>query len=302
MTSPLDQTAGDLHPSDPAASSPTLPGPATPGVPSACEAVDDPGEATTSSTSSSATAGAEGGLPPSFPPTRRPEPLPVPGSAPPRPARRRDSPLLVVLVVLVLTALLKTFVLQTFAIPSASMEPTLVTGDRVLVTVYDTGQVERGDIVVFTDPGGWLEVEEPTGLRGSVQDTLELLRLLPQDTGHHLIKRVIGLPGDRIVSTGEGRITVNGVAIDETYLSQGVSPFDVAFEVTVPEDCVWVMGDNRANSMDSRFHREDAHGGAVPLDDVVGVAKAVLWPVGRVGLLEDPDSVFAQVPALTTQP
>ncbi|VEG26942.1 signal peptidase I [Actinomyces howellii] len=297
MTSPLDKTSGHLDPSDPAASSPTTPGASASSAPSPGGAEGPAPGAASPGAAGDAGDPEDGALPPSFPPTTRPEPLPVPGSEPPRPARRRGSTLLVVVVVLVLTALIKTFVLQTFEIPSASMEPTLMTGDRVIVTVYDAGQVERGDVVVFADPGGWLHVEEPTGLRGAVQDTLELLRLLPQDTGHHLIKRVIGLPGDHIVATGQGPITVNGVTIDETYLPEGMASSETAFEVTVPEDCVWVMGDNRTNSMDSRFHRDDAHGGAVPLEQVVGVTKAVLWPPGRAGLLEDPRSVFSQVPA-----
>lgn len=243
-------------------------------------------------------------LPPSYPPVHRPEPLPVPTRAGEAPAAEREprrwgGTIGVVLVVVLISALLKTFVVQTFTIPSSSMETTLMTGDRVAVSVWDADDVRRGDIVVFKDPDHWLDVEDPTGFRGFVQDALILIHLLPEDSGHHLIKRVIGTAGDRVVSDGKGRIIVNGVALDETYVEAGEPPSEVAFDVTVPEGYLWVMGDNRANSADSRYHQTDAHQGFVPVEDVVGVARDVIWPVTEWSDVSDGTRVFDDVPAPT---
>ncbi|WP_243118238.1 signal peptidase I [Actinomyces wuliandei] len=212
-------------------------------------------------------------------------------------ALRWGSTLLYVGVAVLLVALFRTFVLQSFIIPSGSMENTLSEGDRVVVTMYDSQDIERGDIVVFTDPDGWLEVTEPSGLQGVVQDVLVAIRVLPQDAGHHLIKRVIGMPGDRVVADGQGSLSVNGVEVDEPYIKPGRSASEIAFDVTVPQGHVWVMGDNRSNSADSRLHRDDAHGGFVPLSNVVGVAKAVEWPVTHWTGLGGGREVFRSVPA-----
>ncbi|WP_233188129.1 signal peptidase I [Actinomyces qiguomingii] len=244
------------------------------------------------STSPDAAASVEDELPPSFQPVRRSAPD---DDAEPVARQRRGSTLAIVLVVLLVVALVKTYVVQTFGIPSGSMEDTLLEGDRVAVTMYDADDVERGDIIVFTDPDNWLNVAEPTGLKGLIQDALTALRLLPEDSGHHLIKRVIGVGGDHIVADGNGSLTINGVEVDESYLKPGRSASDVAFDVTVPAGHVWVMGDNRANSADSRFHQDDANGGFVPLEDVVGVAKAVVLPLSRIGGL-DAHGVFDTVP------
>ncbi|MBE6474101.1 MAG: signal peptidase I [Actinomyces succiniciruminis] len=263
------------------------------------DAEDLPEAGTSAPAAADATDGADE-LPPSYEPVHRPTPLAAPERAEAEPAsRRRGSTLLIVLAVLVVVALVKTFVVQTFGIPSGSMEDTLLEGDRVAVTMYDADDVDRGDIVVFTDPDNWLTVTEPTGLRGFVQDALIVLHLLPEDSGHHLIKRVIGVAGDRIVADGEGSLTINGVEVHEPYLKSGRSASDVAFDVTVPDGYVWVMGDNRANSADSRFHQDDANGGFVPLDDVVGVAKVVLWPLSRLETLDD-GGAFDAVPDAAT--
>ena len=176
------------------------------------------------------------------------------------------------------------------------MEDTLAEGDRVAVTMYDVDEIERGDIVVFNDPDNWLTVTEPTGLRKIIQDALVALRILPANSGHHLIKRVIGVAGDHIVADGHGPLTVNGVPVDETYLKPGRSASEMAFDVVVPEGFIWVMGDNRSNSSDSRYHQGDAHGGFVPIDDVIGVAKQIVWPLSRWGGLSGGHEAFTAVP------
>ena len=238
-------------------------------------------------------------LPPSYPPPRRARWARARSGSSPRRRRRwipHRSTILVVVIVVALTALFKTFVIQWFEIPSGSMENTLEVGDEVAVTMYDAQDLERGDVVVFTDPDHWLDVEDPTGLRGVIRDTLVLIHLLPENTGHYLIKRVIGVAGDHIVADGRGSLTVNGAPLDETYLKNGTSPSEVAFDVVVPEGFVWVMGDNRSNSADSRYHQDDAHGGFVPIDDVAGVAKVVVWPIGHWRGLGDGHEAFKDVP------
>ena len=240
-------------------------------------------------------------LPPSYPPTRRPRPLPIPGrekdedSSETRPRRGWLSTVAVVLVVLALSAFIKTHIVQTFEIPSGSMENTLQSDDQVAVRMYHAHDVHRGDVVVFADPGGWLDAEDPSGFKGLVRDGLILTGLLPRNSGHHLIKRVIGVAGDRVTADGHGVLTVNGVPLNETYVKEGTVPSSVPFDVIVPEGCVWVMGDNRSNSLDSRFHQDDPHGGAVPLKDVVGVATNVVWPVSRWSSLDNGEAVFADV-------
>lgn len=198
-----------------------------------------------------------------------------------------------------LSWIVKTFLAQAFFIPSASMHDTLLEGDRVLVSKLAPGpfDLHRGDIVVFADPGGWLD-QQAVPETNVAQDALIAIGLMPQQSEDHLIKRVIGLPGDRVASAGDGSpLTVNGEPVDESlYLAPGASPSEIAFDVTVPDDALWVMGDNRQHSADSRWHLGDAGGGAVPVDDVVGTAFVTLWPVDRIGLLRNPGDVFADVP------
>ncbi len=209
---------------------------------------------------------------------------------------------LVLVIALAISLVIKTFLAQAFYIPSASMHDTLIEGDRVLVSKLTPGPfaLERGDIVVFKDPGGWLYTSPPAArspLREAVVSALTFVGLLPQDAGEHLIKRVIGLPGDRVACCdAAGRLTVNGVPIDEPYVAPGSLPSEVEFEALVPEDRLWVMGDNRQNSQDSRAHLGDPGGGMVPVEDVVGTAFVVLWPVDRLTVLRDPSATFADVP------
>jgi signal peptidase I len=223
-------------------------------------------------------------------------------------ARAAREIAVVLAVALVVSLLIKTFLAQAFFIPSGSMEQTLLVGDRVLVTKLTPKffDLHRGDVVVFTDPGGWLEdegtgAEDQSGPVAALRNAVAFVGLLPQDGGEHLIKRVIGLPGDHVTCCDTaGRVTVNGVAIDETpYLDPGESaadsPCDATYDLTVPGGSLWVMGDNRAVSADSRCH-QGANDGMVPIRDVVGEAFVVVWPFDRVGALQVPAAVFHGVP------
>jgi signal peptidase I len=202
---------------------------------------------------------------------------------------------IVVAIALVLSLLVKTFLVQAFYIPSVSMENTLLVGDRVVVSKLTPGpfSLERGEVVVFTDPGNWLgPTEAPNADPGVLRSVLMFVGLLPNDSGNHLIKRVIGLPGDHVTCCDDhGRVTVNGVALDEPYLYPGDRPSEKAFDKRVPAGMLWVMGDHRAASQDSRFE------GFVPMDDVTGRAMAVVWPFDRADWLGVPTSTFSRVPA-----
>jgi signal peptidase I len=196
---------------------------------------------------------------------------------------------LLVVVALVLSLLVKSFLVQMFFVPSESMEPLFLKNDRILVqkVSYWRGDVQRGDVVVFEDPGGWLATpEQPRGL----QKVLSTIGLYP--TGGHLVKRVIGVGGDRVrCCNARGRVTVNGVALDErSYLEPGALPSDRRFDVTVPKGRLWVMGDNRANSEDSRFHQELPGKGTIPASGVVGKVWAVVWPLGRFHVVGRPST------------
>jgi signal peptidase I len=209
---------------------------------------------------------------------------------------------LVLAIALGLSLLIKTFFVQAFFIPSESMQTVLEPGDRVLVNKLVPGplSLHRGDVVVFADPGKWLGEQPPVqrgALRTAVNDTLTFVGLLPSDSGEHLIKRVIGLPGDTVTCCdSSGRLVVNGKPVDEPYVFPGNRPSDVDFTVTVPAGRIWVMGDHRSLSEDSRYHRDD-HDGTVPVDNVVGKAFVVVWPVSRWHLVHGAGSSFAGVPA-----
>lgn len=211
---------------------------------------------------------------------------------------------IVVVLALGLSLIVKTWLLQAFFIPSASMENTLLVGDRVVVSKLTPGpfDLQHGDVIVFADPGHWLPDPVPVdrGPLGTVgHDVLTFVGLLPNDAGNHLIKRVIGLPGDRVVCcTQAGLLTVNGTPITESYLKPGDAPSELKFSVTVPAGRVWVMGDNRSDSGDSRYH-DDGTGatGSVPESLIVGRAMTVVWPLHDVAWLSRGGSTFDTVPA-----
>lgn len=218
----------------------------------------------------------------------------------------RDVVVILVAAV-VISFLIKTFLIRSFYIPSPSMEPTLLVNDRIIVNelVPDAIPIERGDVVVFLDPGGWLDpqpVEEPANpVVGFFDWLLSIVGLTAPDSDEHLIKRVIGLPGDHVACCNEfGQMTVNDVPIDELGLyiqvPAGVTKVSaIDFDVTVPEGAIWVMGDNRYNSQDSRYHQELPGGGSVPIDNVVGRAILVSWPVDRWTWLDNYPLVWAGV-------
>ncbi|MFC8304809.1 signal peptidase I [Specibacter sp. NPDC057265] len=208
--------------------------------------------------------------------------------------------LTIVVIAVVLSFLIKTFLFRAFYIPSGSMENTLQINDRIFVNllVPEPISIKRGDVVVFKDTQGWLAEEPAQQNSGSwLSDAAIFIGLAPDNSQQHLVKRVIGLPGDRVVCCdAEGRLSVNGQALDEPYLYPGAAPSETAFAVTVPEGQLWVMGDHRNNSQDSRFH--DAYNGTgfVPVEDVEGRAAVIAWPLAHWGILGNHPEVFKDVP------
>ena len=212
----------------------------------------------------------------------------------------------VVIGAIVVASLVRYFVGQMFIIPSQSMENTLQISDRVVVEKLSS--IKRGQVVVFKDPGGWLS-EEPQGSeRGPVGRALEFVGVLPDSSADHLIKRAVGLPGDQVICCdAKGRITVNDQPLDETsYLytdpstGQQSVPSDIRFDVTVPAGRIFVLGDNREDSRDSRCHLNDpgTQKGAnafVPENLVVGRAIAIAWPLSDAKALHIP-ATYASVP------
>ncbi|GAA1633045.1 signal peptidase I [Leucobacter chromiireducens] len=209
--------------------------------------------------------------------------------------------LLVILIVAFLVSfLLKTFLVRSFYIPSVSMEQTLQVNDRILVNqlVPDLVDVQRGDVVVFKDPGGWLyprAESEPSGF----EKVLQAVGLAADTSDEYVVKRVIGVGGDRVqCCDAEGRVMVNGVPLDEPYIvippgESRASKID--FDVTVPENAVWVMGDNRYQSKDSRYNQDQPGKGFVPEEEIVGRAFVLNWPLNRFTWLGTPEGTFTGV-------
>jgi len=222
-------------------------------------------------------------------------------------------------VALTIALLIKTFVVQPFYIPSSSMEDTLLVGDKVLVNkvIYRIRPIDRGDVVVFNGAGSWLPptASPPSSHNpvarlydatlGQLFDSIRgLFGTEPGQTDY--IKRVIGVPGDHVACcNAKGQITVNGVALHESsYLIPGARPSQGAFRVVVPPGRLWVMGDNRPQSADSRYHDcgytyappqcvPYDKGGTIPEGRVIGRAFMVVWPLSRIRMLPIP-STFSQ--------
>jgi signal peptidase I len=233
----------------------------------------------------------------------------------PAPAARRRIPvwqesLLLLGLAIVLALVVKTFLVQAFYIPSGSMEPGLEINDRILVqkVSYWSGGPERGDIVVFEDPGDWLSAAETTGPTNVLTDLMSRIGLYP--TGGHLVKRVIGVAGDTIeCCDDQGRLLVNGVPLDSSGITLNQDRCDGPMISTcqwsagpVPEGSIFVMGDHRDDSADSSFHLRcggrkdepcDDSDAYVPVDLVVGKVFARVWPASRFDLLEKPDAFDA---------
>ncbi|MFJ6623084.1 signal peptidase I [Kitasatospora sp. NPDC091335] len=221
-----------------------------------------------------------------------------------RAARRRKRSLvrevpMIILVALLVALVMKTFLLQVFVIPSGSMEQTIRIGDRVLVdklTPWFGSEPQRGDVVVFKDPGGWLEHDRKPSddgpVLGAAKQVLTFVGMLPSDDEQDLIKRVVGVGGDTVeCCDAQGRLSVNGRPVDESYVAPGNPPSRQTFKVEVPQGRLWVMGDHRDVSADSRFHMGNPGEGTIPLSGVVGRAFVIVWPLDRFHQLDAPSSL-----------
>jgi signal peptidase I len=203
--------------------------------------------------------------------------------------RTRQVQLVGLLLTVALMVSVRAFFFQAYFIPSPSMEQTLDVGDRVLVNKmsYEVGHPQRGQVVVFNGANSF----EPEGHHhgGFFGPLLSLFGAAPDEDD--FIKRVIGIPGDHVqCCDATGHLQVNGIALNELYLYPGDVPSGERFDVVVPPGRLWVMGDHRSRSADSRAHLGDPGGGTVPIDKVVGRAVAIVWPLGHAGWLRIPNS------------
>jgi len=200
----------------------------------------------------------------------------------------REFPILVI-VALAVSIVIKTFLVQFFFIPSGSMENTLQVNDRVAVNKvpFIGKSIKRGDVVVFRDPDNWL----PEPYLGD-QNKYLAVGVLPNPTKQYLVKRVIGVAGDKVECCSKGKkLMINGVEIDEPYIFAGNTASDTNFNVTVPAGKVWVMGDHRGASADSRFHQDDINNGMVPTAKITGKVLGIIWPIKNLSFVDSYSSL-----------
>ena len=202
----------------------------------------------------------------------------------------REFPVLVI-VALAVSLVIKTFLVQFFFIPSGSMENTLQINDRVAVNKvpFIGKSINRGDVVVFRDPDNWLPEPyegDQNKYLAKVKEAFVAVGVLPNPTKQYLVKRVIGVAGDKVECCSKNKkLMINGKEIDEPYIFKGNSASDTNFNVTVPAGKIWVMGDHRAASADSRFHQEDINHGMVPTSKVTGKVIGIIWPLKNLGVV-----------------
>lgn len=212
---------------------------------------------------------------------------------------------IIFVVALLISFLIKTFLIRSFYIPSGSMENTLQVDDRIIVNQLEPGliPIAHGDVLVFKDPGGWL-LPQPDIVQNPIVAgadwVLSVVGLSAPDSNDHLIKRVIGLPGDHVVCCNAlGQMSVNDIPLDESaYVLRPAGETSVSkddFDVTIPKDSLWMMGDNRYNSKDSRYNGDTVGKGFVPIENVVGRALVVSWPLAHWAWLDDYPDVFREV-------
>jgi signal peptidase I len=203
----------------------------------------------------------------------------------------REFPILVI-VALAVSIVIKTFLVQFFFIPSGSMENTLQISDRVAVNKvpFIGKSIKRGDVVVFRDPDNWLPepyLGDQNKYLAMVKDAFVAVGVLPNPTKQYLVKRVIGVAGDKVECCSKGKkLKINGVEIDEPYIFAGNVASATKFNVTVPAGKVWVMGDHRGASADSRFHQDDINNGMVPTSKITGKVLAIIWPIKNFGFVD----------------
>jgi len=204
----------------------------------------------------------------------------------------RELPILVILALLV-SLLIKSFLVQFFYIPSGSMENTLQVKDRVAVNrvPFIGNDVSRGDVIVFRDPAGWLPEASSASenrITNAIREGLVIVGVIPNPTKQYLVKRVIGVAGDKVVAKDQV-LTINGKPTNEPYIFAGNTPSDTDFNITVPEGKVWVMGDHRGASGDSRVHQDDVNNGMVPVEKITGRVIATIWPLSQIGFISSQD-------------
>jgi signal peptidase I len=207
----------------------------------------------------------------------------------------REFPILVI-VALAVSLLIKTFLVQFFYIPSGSMENTLQIQDRVAVNKlpFISRSINRGDVVVFRDPAHWLPepyAASENKVVAKIKEGLVAVGVLPNPAKQYLVKRVIGVAGDHVVCCTNGKLTINDKQTSEPYIFAGNKPSEMEFNVTVPEGKIWVMGDHRGSSADSRYHQDDVNNGFVPVEKVTGRVFAIIWPFKHFGLVPSHDPI-----------